>query len=228
MEDLSCKSVRLSLWDYVANSLEADARDGIAAHLTSCRDCELHSAEVQSLRSGLKHLPLKHVPPILTTKLRILASREHARRLVRRDLASWLVEQKSRVMLMVDNLLRPFAVPAAGGILCSFICFGIIVDYLHVVPDWQDDIPIGISTEVAIDELSPFCFVGQDVMVQLTVDSDGKVTDYAIPQKANPSSEELQEIGNLVLYSTFTPATRAGRRVSSKRLVYMSHYSVKG
>lgn len=228
MDELNCKTVRGSLWDFIAGSLEAGLSECIALHLNVCRECEMYRGEVRSVRSGLKHLPSRQVPDLLNMKLLVLASREHSRWRTRRNLSAWLGEQKSRAKLFFDNLLRPFAVPAAGGILASFLCFGVIVNTLHVSADWQDDIPIGFFTEIAINELSPFCSSGKDVMVQLSVDSRGRVTDFALPQNSNASPEEMQEIGNLVFYSTFTPATRLGQPVSSKRLFYIGHISIKG
>jgi hypothetical protein len=216
------------MWDYMAGSLAEGDRRGIATHLNVCRDCESHRGEVRSLRTGLKQLPVRQVPPVLGTRLRVIASRERSRLLLRRDFKTWMGEQASRAKLFFDHLFKPFALPAAGGILASFLCFGVIVDTLHVVPDWEDDMPIGLFTEISINELSPFCFTGRDVMVQLTVDSSGNVTDYALPQNMKASREEQLEIGNLVFYSSFTPATRFGKPVSSKRLFYISHISIKG
>lgn len=228
MEDSSCKSVRRSMWDYLAGSLDEVDRHGVGYHLRDCRDCDLHRKEVRSLRSGLRHIPVAQPPGMLNTRLQVIASRERARQLRRRDFQTRMAELKSRVKLFVDNLLKPFAVPAAGGILASMICFGTAVDTLHVGSDWQNDLPASISTEVTIDELSPFSCGHKDVMVELSVDSDGRVTDYQLPPSEHASPEDLQEIGNLVLYSTFTPAVRAGWRVPSKRWVFMSHINVKG
>jgi hypothetical protein len=103
-----------------------------------------------------------------------------------------------------------------------------VADTLVLPRDWENDLPVGISTEVAINELSPFICGGQDLLVQLSVDSQGNVTDYELPHAAHASPEQIQEIGNLVLYSTFSPAVRLGRRVASKRLFYLGHISVKG
>lgn len=230
MDELNCKTVRQSLWGYSARHSEDGDRQGIALHLSVCRDCELHYGEVQSLRTGLKHLPLRPVPPILNTRLAVLASRERARRISRLNFRTWVTEQASRARLFFDNLLKPLAVPAAGGILASFLCFGIIVDtlHLHYMPDWQEDMPINFSSEIAIGDLSPFSVTGQDVMVQLSVDSEGHVTDYALLHTDNPSADELQQIGNLVLFSTFTPAMRLGRPIASKRLFFIEHISVRG
>jgi hypothetical protein len=228
MNDFNCKAVRGSLWDYASGMLDDTARHGIEQHLNRCRECVLHNGEVRSLRTGLRHLPSVNVPGILQTRLRVLASRERARRAVRRDFASWLADQKVRARLFFDNLLRPFAVPAAGGILASCLCFGIVADNLRIPMDWENDLPIGISTEVAIDELSPFSCGGRDVEVNLSVDSQGHVTDYELLNVAHASREELQEVGNLVLYSTFSPAVRMGRRVASKRIFLIGHISIKG
>ncbi|MES1260262.1 MAG: hypothetical protein ABUS49_00905 [Acidobacteriota bacterium] len=183
---------------------------------------------MKSLRTGLKHLPMRPVPSMLTTRLNVLASRERVRRINRLNFRAWATEQASRARLFFDNLLKPLAVPAAGGLLASFLCFGVIVDTLHYVPDWQEDMPINFSSEIAIGDLSPFSVNGKDVMVQLTVDSQGNVTDYSLPHTSNPSPDELQQVGNLVLFSTFTPAMRLGRPISSKRLFYIRHISVKG
>lgn len=178
----------------------------------------------------LKNLPCRPVPPLLTTRLSVLASRECSRRNTHRTYRTWIVDRISRAQLFFDNLLKPLAVPAAGGLLCSFLCFGVIVNtlHLHYGADWQDDMPINFTSEIAFGDVSPFTNTGQDVMVQLSVDSMGNVTDYALPQNPHPSPEVLQQIGNLVLFSTFKPAMRLGRPIASKRLINISHMTVKG
>jgi hypothetical protein len=228
MNELNCNTVRSSLWDYTSGTIDESDRAEIESHLSECRDCVLRRGEVRSLRQGLRHLPVPGVPELLNTRLRVLASRDRSRRLVRRDFASWMSEQRSRARLCFENLFRPFAVPAAGGILASFLCFGTVLDTLHLTTEWDNDIPVGISTEVAIDELSPFSCDGHDVKVQLSVDSTGKVTNYELSDSPHASPEELQEVGNLVLYSSFSPAVRSGKPVASKRFVIISHISVKG
>jgi hypothetical protein len=227
MEDSNCKSVRSSLWDYAGGTLSAFEHETVAVHLTECRECALHRAEVRSLRTGLKALPAKVVSPLLATKLKVVASREHSRHMLRRDLAARMAELRSRARLIFDNLLRPIAVPAAGGILASVLCFGIIVDTLHVHPEWQNDIPVGLFTKVTIDDMTPFSVNGKDVIVQLTVDASGNVSDFEIPQ-GNASPEEMREIGNLVLYSSFSPATAFGQRVTGKILVNIHHINIRG
>jgi hypothetical protein len=232
MEDLSCKSVRGTLWDYAAATIEETDRLIVETHLSECRECALHRAEVRSLRTGLKSLPEKGVSPLLRTRLKVIASRERSRQALRRDLAARMTELRSRAKLIFDNLLKPIAVPAAGGMLASFLCFGAIVDTLHVHPEWQpgwqNDIPVGLFTQVTIDDVSPFSVNGQDVVVQLTIDRTGTVSDFEVPQGTVSSPDELREIGNLVLFSSFTPATQFGQKVTGKILVNISHIHIRG
>jgi hypothetical protein len=165
---------------------------------------------------------------MLTTRLRVRASKELRRAEVRRSWRSRAADIGWRVALMFDHLLKPFAVPAAGGLLASMLCFGIIVDSLHVPPSLEADVPVGLYTEVMIDEMTPFSFHGRDVMLQLTVDEQGKVTDFEVMQAEGSSLEEVRDIGNFLMFTTFTPATRFGQRITSKRLFALRHMAIKG
>ena len=225
--NLACKFVRGSMWDLAAGALTDAARTALLEHVEACPDCLRHQLEAKSLRSGLSHLPMRAVPSLLNTRLRVLASRERQRAELRRDWKGRLRESSWGLIQLFDNLLKPFAVPAAGGLLASVLCFGIIVDSLQVSRDIGYDIPVGLYTEVMIDELTPFGFHGHDVMLQLTVDSQGKVTDFEVMQAEGSSLDEVRDIGNLVMFSTFTPATRFGQRVSSKMLFAIRHVSAK-
>jgi hypothetical protein len=225
--ELSCKSVRSTLWDFAAGALDESDRLTVETHLGECRECNLHRAEVRSLHTGLKSLPQKSVSPLLGTRLRVIASRERSRQALRQDLAARIAELRARARLVFDNILRPIAVPAAGGMLASFLCFGAIVDTLQYHPEWQNDIPVGLYTQVAIDDVSPFSVNGNDVMVQLTIDKNGAVSDFEVPQ-GTETPEQLREIGNLVLYSSFTPATAFGQPVTGKILVNIHHINIRG
>jgi hypothetical protein len=253
MEELNCKTVRANLWDYAAQvragsmndcarmlescemtSVDAHLIDAhlIDAHLDGCRDCDRCLADVSSVRKGFRHLPVQAVPPLVETRLQVIASRERSRQLLRLNPAAWLRDKLSGAMMAFDNFLRPYAVPAAGGLMASCLCFSLIAHTLEFRPYLvgQDDMPIGLYTEVTFDA-SPFSFPGKDVTVELTVDANGAVTDFTPiiqPGGSNPTQEEMNQIAGLVLYSAFTPATRFGQRVSSKRLFALHHLDFAG
>jgi hypothetical protein len=229
MEDFNCKSVRTNLWDYAAQALPQPENDAIDAHLDACRDCDRSLADVSSLRTGFRHLPVQAVPPLLQTRLQVIASRERSRQLLRLNPGAWLRDKLASAVLAFDHFLRPFAVPATGGLLASCLCFSLIAHTLQLRPylAGDDDMPIGIFTEMTIDDVSPFSFSGKDVTMQVTVDANGSVSDYSMLQGSKPTPEEFEAIGSLLLYSTFTPAMRAGQPVSSKRLFAIRHVNVR-
>jgi hypothetical protein len=236
MEELNCKTVRQNLWDYAAQSLAQSGNDVIPAqmdaeqmdtHLDLCRDCDRCLADVSSLRTGFRHLPVQTLPPLVATKLQVIASRERSRRLLRMDPGAWLRDRLSSAMMAFDHFLRPFAVPATGGLLATCLCFALIAHTLQLRPYLAgDDTPFGLFSDMTIDDVSPFSYPGKDVTVQVTVDADGKVADYTMAQGTPPTPEEFEQVGNLLLYSTFIPAMRSGERVSSKRLLAIRHYNV--
>lgn len=227
---INCSAVRGSLWDFAAGTLDSEHSLMVEAHLDECRECRLRRAEVRSLSTGLKHLPKMMPSPLLRTGLSVIASRERSRQMLRRTLALRFAEFRSRMKLLFDNVLRPLAIPAMGGMLASSLCFGVIVDTLQFHPDWKgDDIPVGYHWQVAIDDVTPFSdCAGKDVLVQLTIDRDGNVIGFEVPQQGTVTPDEMKEIGNFVLYSSFSPAMAFGDRVSGKILVQIQHLKVRG
>jgi hypothetical protein len=227
--ELTCSSVQNTLWNYLEGTIDESERRAIAMHLRECRDCDLYRSEARSMRTGLKSLPAKNVPSMLSTRLAVIASRERSRLLLRRDLAARMSELRSTAKLVFDNLLKPIAVPAAGGMLASLFCFVAIVDTLHYHPEWQPDMPVGLFTQVTVNDLSPFSVDGSaDVLgVQLTVDPDGAVSDFELPN-GKVSPDEMKEVGNLVLFSTFKPATAFGQPVTGKIRVDIRHINIRG
>jgi hypothetical protein len=222
--ELNCKSVRPNLGDYAARKLAQPEHDAIDAHLDTCRECDRYLADISSMHNGFRHLPVQAMPPLVTTKLQILASRERSRQYMRLHPALWLRDKFASLMLAFDHFLRPYAVPATGGFLASCLCFSLIARTLELRPYLVDnDIPIGIFSQITVGNSSPFSVPGQDIYVQVTVDANGNVINYSAMPGSNPTPEQMERIGGWILYSTFAPAMRDGLRVSSKRIFVINH-----
>jgi len=230
MEDQNCNSYLNQLWDLASGRLARHKRDRLEAHLVACETCQEQEGDVKFLGAGLRALPRKNPPAILAVRLAVAASREHSRRKLRNSVATWFRDLPARARMTLDNVLKPLAIPATGGILASFLCFFVIIDALHIDYYPGMEAPLGYYTEVVLDDISPFethpAKDGRDVLVQLTVDEQGSVRDFT--PIGNVSAAEMQEIGNLVLYSSFRPATRFGRPVTGKILFNIQHCRVKG
>ncbi len=168
------------------------------------------------MRAIVRELPRVVSPSRLKTELQVIASRQKTRR-------NW----RDRAALMLHNFMRPLAVPAAGGLLCSLLLFAVLGDSLAYRQDLRNDSPLTLFTQVTMEDPSPFASLGSDVMVELTIDEHGNVADYFIP-KGKLSREEMKQMGNLILFTSFNPATAYGSPTASKVVVSFHHINVRG
>jgi hypothetical protein len=82
---------------------------------------------IDSVSQVLRHLPARTPPSGLRTSLRVLASKER-QRLISRQI-SW----RDRLNLSITNMMRPLALPLAGGIFSTVALFSICLGPMYSV-----------------------------------------------------------------------------------------------
>ena len=198
----------------------------------------------EALSRALGSLPQRIPPPGLTTSLRVIASRERQRTLARRSFPAALEYWGDRLRLAAIDVMRPLALPAAGGVFSAVVLLG-----MWVVPTYplratsSFDVPTMVTTEATVKDMMPIAGLGNDmvvdaadamadprnVVVDVTVDDQGRLVDYTIV--SGPSSVRdpvfLRRLENLLLFTEFVPATAFGRPEFSKmRVTLLSSYVV--
>ena len=191
--------------------LREPERAAAVQHLAECADCERYERELRFVSLALREARPKRPPVDLTYRLRVLASHERARMIAG---SNWW----STLRFRLNQILRPLAVPAAGGFFASLLAFAILVPNFTVHANTTNDVPVGLYTQVTILNPSPFGFDGQDVMVELTIDQNGAVSDYSVPG-GKLSKDEMRAVGNFLLFTSFKAATAFGQPVSGKMLL---------
>src|SRR5262245_31223964 len=116
---MSCQKVQEQIPLVVDQQLAAEEWEQFQAHVSSCRRCDSRLESLRNTRAGLRGMAEPAVPARLTAKLRVIASHERARRVARIDFAARVETWKSDVRLFFDNLMRPFALPVAGGLFSA-------------------------------------------------------------------------------------------------------------
>lgn len=213
---MNCERVRKTL----SNVLGRGLADGIAVHLAQCRECANYAREMSDLNAALRNLPKKTPPAELITRLQVLASRERMRQLSHGTLVALVHFWATELHLFFDNLMRPFAIPFAGGLISALFLFIMLVPGLHSAHRASSDVLLsGIfgQRQATFDALPPFGFTEDDVMVEVTLDKDGSVLDYSIPNNVN--GKLRNDIANMILFTNFEPATELGMPVAGKLLV---------
>ena len=191
------------------------------------------------------------VPSVVTHRLRVLASHERLRQMVRASVSARMRHMADSVSLFMDNMMRPVALPFGGGLLSAVLLFGILAPGLSFFPQrgvsilrsprwslcrrasWSTRAPgetVGAAGEVVSVEMAGFVSVEgvgsipsstDSTLVELTVDRYGYILDWRMVQ-----GELTPEVKSVIVSSSFDPGTYFGVPTDSKVLVAL--HSVHG
>jgi hypothetical protein len=225
---MSCENVQKRISLLLDRQLNADERDSVLAHLEKCRSCASELAAMQDLRSSMRAMAYPPVPAELTSRLRVAASHHRASVARRRDFRARLEHIGMRIRLSFDNLMRPVAVPLAGGLFSSFACFFFLLPSLSFQHNYGLEPPIfhpvpaivsgftdpdgsiqGLKNDVKL-EWGSSLITGDETSLVLTVDPSGQVQDWYVCDP-NGRSELTPEMKQVILFSKFIPATMSGQ-----------------
>jgi len=209
--------------------MAGEERARVAEHLATCRECAAHFDQLSELRRDLVTLPLAPVPARLRTQLQVLASRERARWNSTKTLPLAMRTLSINLKLAVDNLMRPLAVPLAGGLASALLLFGLVVPTLGFRPAVRNDVPTVLYTAATLVEVSPVGVGNDEAVVELHIDAKGQATDYSV-QQGEVSPALQADLNQLMFFSRFTPATWFGQPTNGKVLVSFRRvrYVVRG
>jgi hypothetical protein len=163
------------------NCVNEIVRDGelsqYEAHQLECESCELQASDLRAVRSALQRLPQALPPSDLRTRLRVTASQE--RRLLLEEDGSRLLRLWRRWMFRMNEMMRPFTIPATGGLASSFVLFSALAfTILSSTTGVAYDVPVlgagGINANLVPVELR------SAVVLSLSLDWNGHITNYVV------------------------------------------------
>jgi anti-sigma factor RsiW len=211
---------------YLDNRLAEPERRSVALHLASCGECATRHERMEELRRNLRSLPIMRAPRKLATDLQVLASRELVRSRSRSSFSARMQFWAERARLLMDNLMRPLALPAVGGGLTSALfIFGMLMN-LGYLRSAANDTPSTLYTEASVVKMAAFTSrinSSDDTVIEVQIDGRGHMVDYTVLQ-----GQMTGEMGNLLLFATFTPATMFLQPTSGKVVIRRSQIVVKG
>jgi len=224
---MSCQFIQESLSRYLDNRLPQPERSSVVLHLAACGECATRHEQMVQLRENLRSLPIALPPARLATDLQVLASKELVRSRRRSSISALMQSWTEGVRLLIDNLMRPLALPFVGGGLTSALfIFGMLMPNLGFLHNAANDTPSGIYTEASVVKVAAFASPGKsndDTVVEVYIDGQGHMVDYNVVQ-----GQMTGEIGNLLLFSTFNPATMFMQPTGGKVVIRRSQIVVKG
>jgi hypothetical protein len=181
-------------------------------------------------RNALKSLPVRLPPPDLSVRLRVIASREAARR---RNARTPIAAAIEFCRSSFRDLMRPIAIPTAGGFASALLLFGMLAPGLAVrdaaAAKAPSDVPTVLYLEPSLKRLEPIECEGHNVVIELTVNERGRVLDYSVPEGAD-SADLRKALGQHLQNIEFYPATTFGQPTSGRVRLWLrsSRIEIRG
>ena len=170
------------------------------------------------VRALLKALPSRRPNHDLSLALQIAASKEASRRQKWANAPVFLVRLNNRFQLWKANMMRPLALPCAGGIAAAVLVFTMFIQIQPVRANGLvEDRPTALYTDPAAKTLAPFEPPTADAEVEVSIDELGRIADYRVVN-GNPklNIEVRRSVERTLLFTEFTPATSFGQAIPSK------------
>jgi hypothetical protein len=213
---MSCENVQALISLLLDRRVAGEGRDEALAHVNLCRACSAEYESMRIQRAALRSLAAPTVPAMLEGKLRVIASHQRARRLARLTWTARFEHWRGLAALRLGNLMRPVALPVAGGLVSALLMFSMVipcVTYAHLStieppsavftdPDGQ---VVGEGEFPKLERAIGPALSGK-VVVLLTIDDRGRVQNYTVTQGSMTPA-----VQNFILFSQFTPATMFGK-----------------
>jgi hypothetical protein len=202
---MSCLNAQELISQLLDRELTGQQRENVLEHLEACRDCNATRESLEEVRATLHRMQAVPVPLRLANRLRQTAEQERIRVLSRRTPRQQVRYWIDCGRLTLENMMRPLALPFAGGLLSAFVLFGTLVPTFAVQRSYANDVPIALFTDPMLEEIGDYRSSPDETTLQLAVDERGRVSDVSVQQgKLTP------EMQNALLFYSFSPATAFG------------------
>lgn len=172
------------------------------------------SPELNHLRKQLRAMPRMQPTEHQSLQLRILASKERVRAARYADWPSTYRYLYGRFSLHLENVMKPIAVPAVGGLMIALALFLFLAPVypLRTVNAASFDVPTRLSTTASVKTMASFTALERPVTLLVDVNYEGRAVSYLIEEGQAAMQNEMvrRRIEQILLFTVFTPATNFG------------------
>jgi hypothetical protein len=240
MTKMNCAKVQELLPGYLdgalPDSLGPDGHVQLGRHLQDCEACRLELERYRELSWMMSSTGPAAAPPAdlgVSIRLAVADARASQR------LAYRLNRLKTRIELLLDNILEPLALPASGGVVMALLVFAMVYQVLWAgapLAAAVSDSPTNLLQPARLELLAGFQMstleemtrTAGPLLVEATVDAQGEAVGYrVISGKVDEATR--RELDQVVLFSRFRPEMSFGRPTSGGRVVLsFSQIRVRG
>jgi hypothetical protein len=222
---MKCAQAKRLMSSYLDGAVTGTQMHELGEHMQACVACNEKYVALHQTQQLLAKVGRRKAPEDLALRLRVAISREAAR--ARRPYLAG-------VLIRLENAANAFMVPAVTGLATAVVIFGLLMGFLAapLVQADSPDVPLALNTDPQLQQ-SAFgttldAIHGDSLVIEAIVDANGRVQDYRILSNPKDSQAVLPEVKNMLLFTTFRPATSMGRPTAGRAVLSFSKISVKG
>lgn len=221
---MNCNEAQSLFSPYLDGVVSGTQMLGLGHHLEECSTCTENYVSLRRTQQLLSTAGRRKAPADLSLKLRVAISQEAARSNRPFMGGAWQ---------RLENALNAFMVPVTAGLAVAVTVFGILMgSFALPLQASNADIPININTapvlkQAAFGTTLDSVHEGSLVIVAY-VDSNGRVQDYRVMSDSDQSEQLLPQVKNMLIFTTFRPATLMGIPTAGRAVLSFSKISVKG
>ncbi len=221
---MTCSVAKGLMSSYLDGAVTRSQMAQMDEHLRACVECAVRFAAVQRTQLLVSSLGRKTAPPDLALQLRVALSQE---------LANSRRSRWERLLVRWENAFNAVMVPATAGTLTTLLVFGVLMSVLWPAQvRASNDVPTMLYTPAELKstpfELSMGIANADSLVVEAYVGADGRVLDYRILSAPEDAQAILPQLKNMLIFTTFNPATAFGQPTSSHVILTFSKVQVKG
>jgi hypothetical protein len=221
---MNCGQAKSLLSPYLDGAVTGRQMRSLSQHMESCAKCSQEYSSLHQTQQLLSKVGRRKAPSDLSLKLRVAISQEAAR--ARRPLLD-------SAMVRLSNAINAIMVPATAGLASAVIVFGMLMGFMALpLQAGSADVPLVVGTDPQLQQISFGATLDSihegSLVIEADVDSHGRVQDYRILSDAGTPTDLLPQVKNMLLFTTFRPATTLGRPTAGRAVLSFSKISVKG
>jgi hypothetical protein len=223
---MKCADAQPLFSPYMDGAVTGAQMHALGQHIESCPNCHREYMLLSKSQRLLTSLGRAKAPADLSLRLRVAISQEVAR--AHRPRFEGMV-------VRLQNAINAFMVPATAGLVAALVIFGVLMGFFGL-PNVQamsnNDVPLMLYTSPQLESSAFGLTMGavnsDSLVIEAYVGADGRVEDYRILSDGDDSEELLPQVKNMLIFTTFRPATSMGRPMPGRAVLSFSKISVKG
>ena len=222
---MNCAEAKKMFSPYLDGQVSGAQMRALGRHMEACVRCDREYAGLRQTQQLLAGLGPQKAPADLALKLRVAISQEAAQSRHPRFQGT---------LVRFENALNAFMVPATAGLVSAVVIFGLLLGFFALPGQLQasSDVPLMLYTAPQLEQSSfgsSFGSIGDDsVVIEAYVDANGRVQDYRILSQPDDDEALLPKVKNMLIFTTFRPATSMGRPTAGRAVISFSKINVKG